>query len=197
MVEERHGQVWPAGDSTVMKVLGIAGSLRQKSYNRGLLRAAGKIAPEGMEIEAFDLEPVPLYNQDVEDKATPEAVEELKAKMRGADGLLLVSPEYNHGTSGVMKNAIDWASRQPSAFDGKPVAVTGVSTGGWGSVRAQMQLKLLLPKLNTFIMPKPELAVANAGEKFDENGNLTDERTKEKLAEFLAAFGDWVRRLRA
>src|SRR5882672_4988864 len=126
-----------------LSVLGIAGSLRAASFNRSLLRAAQELAPAGMTITAFDLAPIPLYNADVEATGDPEPVAALKSAIRQADALLIATPEYNFGVPGVLKNAIDWASRPPrgSAMQGKPVAIMGATPGGWGTARSQMQLR--------------------------------------------------------
>ena len=179
-----------------MNILAIAGSLRQKSYNRGLVRAAQELKPEGIEIEVFDIAPIPLYSQDIEDQGLPESVTQLKTKIEAANAILIATPEYNHSISGVLKNAIDWASRPPkNSFDGKPVGIIGASPGGFGTVRAQVHLRAIMSALNSYPLSKPELLASNAGENFDANGNLTDPKTKERLTKFLAALKDWVTKL--
>lgn len=179
-----------------MNILAFAGSLRQKSYNRGLIRAAQELKPEGMEIEVFEISPIPLYSQDVEDQGLPESVTQLKTKIEAANAILIATPEYNHSVSGVLKNAIDWASRPPkNSFDGKPVGIIGASPGGFGTVRAQVHLRSVISALNSYPMAKPELLVGSAGENFDADGNLTDQKTKERLTKFLAAFKKWVTKL--
>src|SRR5262245_39739521 len=122
---------------TPLEVLGIAGSLRRESYNRGLLRAAQEMAPEGMTIRSFELDAIPLYNGDVEAAGDPAPVAQLKEAIRGADALLLATPEYNYGVPGVLKNAVDWASRPPakSVLSGKPAAIMGASPGMGGTIR--------------------------------------------------------------
>ena len=177
-------------------VLGFAGSLRKDSYNRALLRAAVEAAPEGMRIETFDLAAVPLYNYDVEAAGDPDGVAAFKQAIRAADGVLMVTPEYNHGVPGVMKNAIDWASRPPkgAALDRKPVGVIGASPGITGSARGQSQLRQAFEFTNSYAMPQPELLVFRASEKFDAEGRLVDESTREHLASYLAALGAWIRR---
>jgi chromate reductase len=183
-------------DSTPqIRVLGLAGSLRQASYNRALLQAALELAPEGMAITVFDLAAIPLYNGDVEAAGDPEGVARFKQAIRAADGVLMATPEYNHGVPGVMKNAIDWASRPPqdAALSRKPVALIGASPGITGSARGQSQLRQAFEFTNSYCMPQPEVLVFRASEKFDADGRLTDERTRANLARFLAAFGDWVR----
>jgi chromate reductase len=178
-------------------VLGFAGSLRQGSYNRALLRAAVEAAPEAVRIETFDLAAVPLYNGDVEAAGDPEGVAAFKAAIRAADALLMVTPEYNHGVPGVMKNAIDWASRPPqgSALDRKPVGIIGASPGITGSARGQSQLRQAFEFTNSYAMPQPELLVFRAHEKFDAQGRLVDGATRERLTAYLAAFAEWVARV--
>lgn len=189
----------PPSSTAPISVLGIAGSLRQGSYNRGLLRAAQALAPDGMTIDIFDLEAVPLYNGDVEAKGDPEGVATFKQAIRQADAVLMATPEYNHGVPGVMKNAVDWASRPPkdAALNVKPVAIMGASPGITGTARGQSQLRQAFEFTNSFAMPQPELLVFRAGDKFDDQGELTDEATRKVLASFLAAFADWIRRFKS
>jgi chromate reductase, NAD(P)H dehydrogenase (quinone) len=182
-----------------VRILGFAGSLRAASYNRSLLRAAQALAPGGMTIEIFDLIGVPLFNADVEAQGDPPAVTALKDAIRAADGVLIVTPEYNHGVPAVTKNAVDWASRPPqaAALARKPVGVIGASPGITGSARGQSQLRQAFEFTNSYAMPQPELLVFKAHEKFDEAGTLTDEATATYLVRYLAAFADWVRRFAA
>ena len=182
------------------RVLGIAGSLRRGSYNRALLGAAQQLAPTGMTINIYqDLGRIPLYNGDVEEEAFPQAVTEFKQRIRAADGLLIVTPEYNHGLPGVLKNAIDWASRPygDSAWEGKPLAIMGASPGQGGTVRAQGQLRQATVFLNMFPMNRPEVLVASAPSKFDADLNLTDETTRDFIRQELGAFARWMERLQA
>lgn len=181
---------------TQLSILGFAGSLRSGSYNRALLRAASELAPDGMVIDIFDLAGVPLYNGDVEAEGDPEAVDRFKQAIRAADGVLMVTPEYNHGVPGVMKNAVDWASRPPrdAPLGGKPVGIIGASPGITGSARGQSQLRQAFEFTNSFCMPQPELLVFKAHEKFDAAGNLTDAVTADYLGRYLIAFAAWVRR---
>jgi chromate reductase len=176
-----------------LKVLGFAGSLRRASYNRALLRAAQEHAPDGMVIDIFDLAPVPLYNGDLEADGDPPGVDALKAAIRAADAVLMVTPEYNHGVPAVTKNAVDWASRPPreAPLGGKPVGIIGASPGMTGSARGQSQLRQAFEFTNSFCMPQPELLVFKAHEKFDEAGRLTDEATARYLARYLEAFLAW------
>jgi chromate reductase, NAD(P)H dehydrogenase (quinone) len=182
--------------TTPVHVLGISGSLRAASYNTGLLRAAAEVLPEGMSLEIFDLAPIPMYNQDLERDA-PEAVVQLRARIAGADALLIATPEYNYSIPGVLKNALDWASRprQASALNGKPLAMMGAG-GRFGTVRAQLQLRQFLHELGVLPLGKPELMVPGAWEKFDGDGNLTHEPTREELRALLGALAHWTRRLR-
>lgn len=179
-----------------VRILGVAGSLRRGSLNRALLRAAQELAPEGLVLEAFDLIDVPLYNGDVEAQGDPPGVAAFKAAIRAADGVLFVTPEYNHGVPGVMKNALDWASRpaQDAALNGKPVGLIGASPGMTGSARGQSQLRQAFEFTNSFCMPQPELLVARAHEKFGPGGELTDETTAKYLTRYLTALLGWVRR---
>ena len=179
-----------------LQILGIAGSLRDGSLNKALLRAAVGLAPAGMAIEIFDLAPVPLYNGDVEAAGDPPSVAAMKQAIAVADGVLMATPEYNHGVPGVMKNAVDWASRPPrdAPLGGKPVGLIGASPGITGTARGQSQLRQAFEFTDSYCMPQPELLVFKAHEKFDAEGRLTDAATAEYLQRYLVAFGAWVRR---
>lgn len=181
-----------------LNILAIAGSLRQASYNRALIRAAGKLAPAGMAITIHDLSDVPLYNGDVEAAGDPPGVTAFKQAIAAADGVLIATPEYNHGVPGVMKNAIDWASRPPrgAPLNGKPVGLIGASPGQTGTARGQSQLRQAFEFTNSYCMPQPEILVFRAHEKFDDQGNLTDAKTAEFLGKYLEAFRDWVLRFK-
>jgi chromate reductase len=181
---------------TPLRILGFAGSLRAASYNRALLRAAQELAPADISFEVFDLHRIPLYDGDVEAAGDPEGVAAFKAAIRAADGVLMVTPEYNHGVPGVMKNAIDWASRPPrgAALEHKPVGIIGASPGATGSARGQSQLRQAFEFTNSYCMPQPEILVFRAHEKIDADGNLTDPPTRDFLAKYLIAFAAWVRR---
>ncbi|QXD16424.1 NAD(P)H-dependent oxidoreductase [Rhodocaloribacter litoris] len=181
-----------------LHILGLAGSLRARSYNRALLRAARELAPDGVEIETFDLAPIPLYNADLDtDERRPEAVTRLKEAITAADAVLLVSPEYNYGVPGVMKNALDWASRpgfrSPMAY--KPTGIMGASAGASGTMRGQEQLKLNLLGMIAHVFPHPGVAVTRAADKFDDELNLVDEATRKFVRQYLEAFAGWVRRV--
>ena len=180
----------------VLRVLGFAGSLRAGSYNRALLRAAAEEAPDGMRVEIHDLDGIPLYNGDVEAQGDPPAVAAFKDAIRGADAILIACPEYNHGVPGVLKNAIDWASRPPrgSALDGKLAGVIGASPGMTGSAQGQTQLRQAFIFTNTYALQQPEVLVARAHEKFDAEGRLTDDVSRKFLRDFMSTFHDWLRR---
>jgi chromate reductase len=179
-----------------MKVLGFAGSLRKGSFNKALLRAAVEMAHAPMEIETFDLEGIPPFNQDDETKP-PEKVKEFKTKIRGADALLIATPEANYSVPGVLKNAMDWASRPhgDSAFDGKPAAIMGASVGMIGTARAQYHLRQICVFLNMHPINRPEVMVGFAQDKIDEKGRLFDEPTRKRIGELLDALMAWTTRL--
>jgi chromate reductase len=179
-----------------MKILGIAGSLRKQSNNRAALVAAQQLVPHGVEIEIFDLAGIPPYNQDQENEPG-ERVIELKAKIRAADAILLVTPEYNYSIPGVLKNAIDWASRPygDNAWAEKPVAVMGVSGGLLGTARAQYHLRQVFVFLDMKAVNKPEVMIGSARDKFDEAGNLTDEKTRASIRKLLEALISWTQQL--
>jgi chromate reductase len=185
-------------DPSPIRVLGFAGSLRQASFNRALLRAAVELAPPGMTLTTFDLIDVPLYNGDVEAGGDPPGVAAFKQAIREADAVLMVTPEYNHGVPGVMKNAVDWASRPPrgAPLGGKPVGVIGASPGQTGSARGQSQLRQAFEFTNSYCMPQPEILVFRAHEKFDEAGRLTDETTGKYLRAYLEALAAWALRFK-
>jgi chromate reductase len=179
-------------------VCGLAGSLREKSYNRALLHAAQELAPEDMEIRIFGgLQEVPFFSEDIEADGEPAPVGALRRAIREADALLIATPEYNHGIPGVLKNAIDWASRPPgrAVLAGKPTAIFGASPSATGTARAQAQLRQAFVFADTPVLPQPEVLVYRAKDKFDEKGRLTDEKTREYVGKLLAALSDWTRRL--
>jgi chromate reductase len=185
------------GATRAVRVAGFAGSLREGSFNRSLLRAAVELAPERMSVEIVDIGEIPLYNADVEAQGDPVPVAAFKRAIGAADGLLIATPEYNLGVPGVTKNAIDWASRPPrnSVLDGKPVAVMGATPGMGGTARGQSQLRQAFVFTNSYAMPQPEVLVRRASELFDADGRLTDEPTREHLVKFLNAFADWIVRV--
>ena len=179
-----------------IRILGIAGSLRRESYNRSALRAAVDLAPKGVTVEIFDLDGIPGFNQD-DERNPPGKVVELKKQVRGADAILIVTPEYNYSVPGVLKNAIDWASRPygDSAWDGKPAAIMGASIGNIGTARAQYHLRQMMVFLNMFPLNQPEVMIGNAAERFDARGNLPHETTKEYIRKLLQSLVDWTGRI--
>ncbi|MEL0028595.1 MAG: NAD(P)H-dependent oxidoreductase [Perlucidibaca sp.] len=179
---------------TTFRVLGICGSLRRKSTNMGLLRHASAHAPEGMTLEIADLLDVPFYNADIEEK--PAAVSRLLAQIEAADALLLACPEYNYSMAPALKNALDWASREPEnrLLAGKPAAILGAG-GGMGTSRAQYHLRQSAVFLDLKLLNKPEVFCNAFAGTFDADGNLTDERTQGLIAQQLAALQAWATRL--
>jgi chromate reductase len=169
-----------------IKILGIAGSVRKASFNKSALRAAQKLVPEGASLEIFDIDGLPGFNQD-DEKNPPAKVTELKAKIRAAGAILFVTPEYNYSIPGVLKNAIDWASRPygDSAWTGKPVAVMGASVGVIGTARAQYHLRQVFVFLDMEAVNQPEIMI-NASKSFDDQGNLTDQTSKDLIKKLLA-----------
>jgi len=182
--------------SKPVRILGIAGSLRRESYNRAALRAATELVPEGVTVETFELDGIPGFNQD-EEQNPPAKVTELKKRIREADAILIVTPEYNYSIPGVLKNAIDWASRPygDSAWDGKPAAIMGASVGSIATARAQYHLRQMMVFLNMFPINQPEVMIGNASERFDAEGKLTDDATKDFIRQLLQNLADWTRRI--
>jgi chromate reductase len=180
-----------------ISILGFSGSLRKGSYNKSLLRAALEMVPAEAELEIFDLEGIPPFNQDLENQP-PEKVKEFKAKIRAADAILIATPEYNYSIPGLLKNAIDSASRPygDNAFDGKPVAIMGASIGMLGTARAQYHLRQSLVFLNMYPLNQPEVMVPFTQEKIDQNGQVTDQKTREKIKELLEALVIGTRKLK-
>lgn len=170
------------------QILGIAGSLRDDSYNLSLLEAARDIAGDGMEIQIAEIDEIPPYDADVEAEGDPDPVHRLKEKIRQADALLIATPEYQHGVPGVLKNALDWASRPPgdAPLTRKPVAVMGATPGDFGTARAQEQLRDTLIYNDCPMVNDPEVLVSRAHEKIDERGQVTDEDTRKRIGELLA-----------
>jgi chromate reductase, NAD(P)H dehydrogenase (quinone) len=182
--------------SNVLRVLGIPGSLRKNSYNKAALRAAQELVPEGMMLEIYDLSSLPLYNIDLESGGYPKPVQEFRESIAASDALLIATPEYNFSIPGVLKNAFDWASRNPnSPLQQKPVAVMGASTGLTGTARAQMHLQQVFLYNNMFMLNKPHVYISRAVEKFDANGKLIDETTRNIIRDQLVALAAWTRRL--
>jgi chromate reductase len=181
-----------------VRILAFAGSLRKGSYNRALLRAALELVPGDAELEIFDLDGVPPFNQDLE-TSMPERVREFKREIRAADAILIATPEHNYSIPGVLKNAIDWASRPygDNSFEGKPVAIMSASTGMLGGARAQYHLRQVFVFLDMYPLNRPEVFVTFAAQKIDEKGRLTDQTTREIIGRLLEALVTWARKLSA
>jgi len=180
-----------------LKVLGISGSLRKASFNTGLVRAAQEVAPDGMGITLFDIKDLPFYNGDVEAEGDPAPVVALKTAIRDADAVLFATPEYNWGTSGALKNAIDWASRdwEKGSLMGKPATIIGAG-GRAGTARAQMQLHETLGETGSIVMVKPGVQIQAFGPNtFDSKGDLIDENIRELLRQHLDEFTQWITQL--
>lgn len=180
-------------------LIGLPGALRKGSHNAALLRAAAELAPAGTSLELASLAGIPPYDGDLEsEQGIPEPVARLKDRIAGADGLLIATPEYNHSIPGVLKNAIDWLSRPPKdaarVFAGRPVAILGATPGLGGTRFAQAALLPVLRTLGTELWTGKQLYVAGAGKLFDAEGKLTDEKTRELLAAFVAGFAAFARR---
>ena len=177
-----------------LHVLGFAGSLRRGSCNKAALRVAAELAPAGMEVEVFDLAPIPLYNADVDAEGPPAPVVEFKDLIARSDGLLIATPEYNYSIPGVLKNAIDWASRPPdlSPLKNKPVALLG-GGGRMGTARSQLHMRQVAVFTRMHVMVDPQVYIADVRNQFDEQGRLTNERYREQICALMAAFQDWIR----
>jgi chromate reductase len=178
-------------------LLGVAGSLRTASYNRALLRAVAETTPEGVTLDIFDgLAAIPTFDPD--SSAEPEPVAAWKSAIAAADALVIATPEYNYSIPGVLKNAIDWASRPPptSPLRGKPVGIVSAATGISGGMRAQYHLRQILVFTNSPAMLQPEVIIPRAQERFDATGTLTDVSTRELLAKFSAALAVWIARFK-
>jgi len=179
-----------------VKILGFAGSLRKGSYNRSALRAAGTVLPDDAELEIFEISGLPLFNQDDVDDP-PEIVVELKRKIREADAILFSTPEYNYSISGAMKNVIDWGSRPygDNSWDGKPAAIMGASTGILGTARAQYHFRQVLVAVNVLTINRPEVMITHAADKFDAEGNLTDEQTLKFVRSLVTKLVEWAKKV--
>ncbi|HLM62112.1 MAG TPA: NAD(P)H-dependent oxidoreductase [Pyrinomonadaceae bacterium] len=177
-----------------IKILGIAGSLRRESYNRKALRAAIDLVPEGADLKTFELDEIPIFNEDNE-QDPPLSVTEFKRRIREADAILFAAPEYNYSVPGVLKNAIDWASRPygDSAWNGKCAAIIGATPGALGTARAQYHLRQTFVFLNIYAVNQPEVMIGSAHERFDQQGNLKDETTKQLIGELLRNLVDLCR----
>lgn len=182
-------------------VLGISGSLRRGSYNSAALRAAAELLPDGMTLETFDLSPIPMYNEDLRSEGMPESVRNFRDRITAADALLVATPEYNYSIPGVLKNALDWASRPDSngflPLEGKPVAIMGASPGNFGAVRAQMHLRHVFVYTNSPVVNEPEVLIFQCKNKFDEKLRLRDETTRGFIRDLLVSLVELTRKVQA
>lgn len=178
-----------------IKIIGFSGSLREGSFNTAALEAAKELCGDDAEIEIFDISAFPPFNQD-EERDPPENVKKLKAAIRAADAVVFSSPEYNYSVPGHLKNVIDWASRPygDSAWDGKPALIMGASSGAIGTARMQYHLRQTMVFLNMFPLNRPEIMIGNAADKFDKDGKLTDETTRDFIKQGITALAEEVRR---
>ena len=183
-------------DSGHIAVLGICGSLRKGSYNMATLRTAIALKPPNMTVTVADISQIPLYNEDVRQQGFPPPVETLRRQIAEADALLFACPEYNYSMTGVLKNAIDWASRPPDQpFAGKPCAIIGAAAGMAGSARAQYDLRRSCVFVDLRPLNKPEVLIGQAQNKFDADGNLTDEAAKGFIGDLMANLVSWTRQV--
>jgi chromate reductase, NAD(P)H dehydrogenase (quinone) len=183
-------------DAGTVKVLGICGSLRKGSFNMAALRTAIALKPANVSVTVADISQIPLYNEDVRAQGFPPPVETLRRQIADADALLFACPEYNYGISGVLKNAIDWASRPPDQpFAGKPMAILGAAAGMAGTARSQYDLRRAAVFLDMHVMNKPEVFIGQAQTKFDAEGNLTDEAAKGFIKDMMANLATWAQRI--
>jgi chromate reductase len=181
-----------------IKIIGFAGSLRKGSFNAAILSAAKELAPADADIETLSLEGIPPYNNDMEGNI-PETVRQFKSKIKAADAILISTPEYNYSIPGVLKNAIDWASRPhgDNSFEGKPVAIMGASTGMLGTARAQYHLRQTFVYLNMRPLNRPEVFVTFAADKIDQTGRLKDEKTRDLIKKLLEELVSYARKLKS
>ena len=179
------------------RILGISGSLRKASYNTAALRAAKKLAPEGVVMIFADISTIPAYNDDVREKGLPPGVTTLVDEVATADAVIIATPEYNYSIPGVLKNAIDWVSKAPEQpFRHKPIAILGASMGAIGTARAQYDLRKVFIFLDAHVLNQPEIMIGAAHTRFDADGNLTDETTRSLIGKQIVALREWAMRLR-
>ena len=184
-------------DRKPFRILAVAGSLRQGSYNRGLLRAAQELAPEWVEVQFFDIGQLPFFNEDVEAAGDPEPVRRFKDAIAASNAVLIATPEYNGAVPGVLSNAIDWASRPSgrSVLRNKPVAVMGAVLGPSGSANAHATLRGVLGRIGAIVVPDPQVLVPHASRLFDEQVDLREEGTREEIRQLVDAIAHWCRRV--
>ncbi len=184
--------------TTELRFLGISGSLRNASLNSAALRAIKPLLPTHITMEIADLATIPIYNDDVRARGYPTEVDTFRAQVAAADAVIIATPEYNFSVPGVLKNALDWASRPPNQpFDGKPIAIMGASPGPVGTARAQYDLRKMMVFLNAYPINKPEVMIGVAPQKFSPDGTLTDETTRQFLQQMLTALEAWTLKLKA
>lgn len=177
-----------------IKVIGFAGSLRKNSYNKMLLKTVQNLFPSDMEMEIVDIPDIPIYNYDIqESQGFPQSIINIGEKIKNADAILIATPEYNYSIPGGLKNFIDWLSRLESKpFFGIPMSMVGATTGMGGTIRAQANLRTVALFIEAPVMPKPEIYVTKAADKFDKDGNLTDDATKKVLEKYIERFREWI-----
>jgi len=181
---------------TDLKVLGICGSLRKKSFNMAALRTAGDLLPPGMSLHITSIADLPMFNQDVLDAGMPDPVTRLRTEIAQADGVLIASPEYNFSVTAPLKNAIDWVSRPPDQpWQDKPIAIFSATPGPVGGARVQYDLRRILGQIWGHVLPRPEVFIGSAPSKFDANLRLTDEATRKFLTDLLVGFKAWIIRM--
>ncbi len=175
----------------------MIGSLRKESYNRKVFENSHELVPETMTLTEIPIWELPLFDQDIQEHPTP-VIERFWGAVREADAILFISPEYNYSVPGVLKNAIDWASRPPSSAPivGKPGAILGASGGRSGTMRMQLHMRSFLPCLDIAVMPRPEVFIMHVAKLIDEDGKLHDERVRGQLERFYVAFDQWIRRMK-
>lgn len=179
-----------------LNILGISGSLRAQSYNSWALTAAAEVMPVGMQFQIADYQDIPLFNQDALASGFPVSVERMREGIAASSAVLIASPEYNFSVTGVLKNAIDWLSRTtPQPFKDKPVAILSATIGPLGGARSQYELRKILAALEAIVMPKPEVFIGMAQNRFDDSGRLIDEPTRKMLIDQMIALRSWIARV--
>jgi len=183
--------------AATFKILGICGSLRQKSLNMAALKAAGELMPASLKLQITSIADLPIYNLDLQDKGFPAGATRLRDEILAADALLFATPEYNWSVSGALKNAIDWMSRfDPQPFQSKPAALFSASRGPVGGARVQYDLRRILSGLGVLWLARPEVYIGMAPTKFGPDGKLTDDTTRKFLTDQMVAFEDWIKRMK-
>jgi chromate reductase, NAD(P)H dehydrogenase (quinone) len=177
-----------------IEIVAVVGSLRRHSYNRSLLRSAMLTQPSDMHIYEVPIAGLPFFDEDLEEKGDPPTVRDLKRAIAAADGVLIVTPEYGYSIPGVLKNALDWASRPTgrSVVRGKPVAIMGASSGRSGTMRAQLHLRQVLQHMGAVTLPEPEVYVTFAPDKFNGLGELTDKTSLDQVGRLIENLREWV-----